>query len=345
MWPKTRHDDPKNAKSEGGIGGGWVGEVRVGSDQWGHTWCDPVLTPIYPDNPANAARATATSKEGRDAADARTWSARRWPPRPRSPSRSACAALRKAAAIIKERAKGPVLVADLKSGLIIRAQMTAPNGQPRTLIDVKQLTLAAPATSVFALPANCAAAAKAPKMPTEQERYAAETGGNGADFANAIMGPASKNSCAVLVRVVKAGSMEPITRGFQIAVDTAVNADHPAGYTIGVARNGRATSSGGGLREMTAQLRNGVLRIENAPPQFDIETHFGNAGDSSALIYRQCGGPQTVLLFVVKNPRKLSDGGDWLWVKSGKFATVESAPHRQSEFGRRRRAIPFGGVA
>jgi hypothetical protein len=31
-----------------------------------------------------------------------------------------------------------------------------------------------------------------------------------------------------------------------------------------------------------------------------------------------------VLLYVVKNPAKIHDRGDWLWVKSGKYAT---APH------------------
>ena len=41
---------------------------------------------------------------------------------------------------------------------------------------------------------------------------------------------------------------------------------------------------------------------------------------ASALIYRNCIAPQTVLLLVVKNPAKVTDGADWLWAKSGKFA-------------------------
>jgi len=40
------------------------------------------------------------------------------------------------------------------------------------------------------------------------------------------------------------------------------------------------------------------------------------------MIYRHCFAPQTVLLYVVKNPAKLSDGGDWLYVKSGKYANM-----------------------
>jgi len=60
------------------------------------------------------------------------------------------------------------------------------------------------------------------------------------------------------------------------------------------------------------------------PASFDLEMTFagGNKGASSALLYRKCAGPQTVLLYVVKNPDKVSDGADWMWVKSGKFATV-----------------------
>jgi hypothetical protein len=69
-----------------------------------------------------------------------------------------------------------------------------------------------------------------------------------------------------------------------------------------------------------AAVRHGSAPRPSA--QFDVEAVFGNRGSSSALIYRQCMWPRTVLLFVVKNPEKLSGGGDWLWVKSGKYATV-----------------------
>lgn len=76
------------------------------------------------------------------------------------------------------------------------------------------------------------------------------------------------------------------------------------------------------MQELTAQLQNGVLRIDNAPALFDLETAFGEGGESSAAIRRDCFGPQTVLLYVVKNLNNVSEGGDWLWVKSGKYATV-----------------------
>lgn len=211
---------------------------------------------------------------------------------------------------------------DAQSGLVVKVQMTPKSGPAKTMIEVQKASFTRPAASVFALPPHCAAAS-APRVLTESERIAAETGGNAQDFANAIMGPASKNSCSVVLRVVQAGTMQPITAGFQVAIDRTYDINHPPSYSFGAGANGRTTFKGGGIQELTSQLRNGALRIENAPPQFDAELAFGNAGSSSALIYRQCPNLETVLLFVVKNPAKLSDGGDWLWVKSGKYASVK----------------------
>ncbi len=121
---------------------------------------------------------------------------------------------------------------------------------------------------------------------------------------------------------VRAGSMEPMTTGFQVAVDLTVDLDHPASYKMGAGPGGKATFAGGGLKDLTSQLRNGVLRIDNAPEKFDVETAYSTGEFNGVLIYRQCFGPQTVLLHVVNDPAKLSDGGYWLWVKSGKYAKL-----------------------
>ncbi len=210
---------------------------------------------------------------------------------------------------------------ETKSNLVVKLQMIPPTGEPQTMLEITELSLAPPPASVFTLNSSCAAVAAAPRVPTESDRIAAETGGNAQDFANAIMGPGSKNSCTVLFRIVRAGSMQPMVNGFQLALDPTFDLDHPAAHTIGVNNEGHSTFSGGGLHEVTSQLRNGVLRIENVPPQFDLELVFTKGESSSALVYRQCVAPQTVLLYVVKNPDKLNDG-DWLWVKSGKYASV-----------------------
>lgn len=193
--------------------------------------------------------------------------------------------------------------------LVLKLTMAAPGSAPKTLLEVKQISLAKPAASLLAIPPACkAAAASAP--PTDAERIAAETGGNAADYANAIMPPASNSSCNVLFKVVRAKTLQPIP-GFRVGLDTQIDPNHMPSYSMG----GPQGFSGGNIHEVTGQFRNGSLRIENAPANFDVELLFGQAGGASALIYRQCYGPETTLMFVVKNPQKLGDGGDWLWVK------------------------------
>jgi hypothetical protein len=211
---------------------------------------------------------------------------------------------------------------DLKTSMILKAQMIPPTGAPTTLVEVADVSLAPPPASVFALPATCVAAAAAPPPPTEADKIAILTGGGPQNFVRAVYGPGSKDSCAMVFRVVKAGTMEPIASGFQVAVDLNVATEPTPSYTIGVSTTGHSTFKGGGLHEITSQTRNGVFRVDNVPAQFDIDAEFGNGGSATANIYRQCFGPQTVLLYVVKNPANISDGGDWMWVKSGKYATV-----------------------
>jgi hypothetical protein len=113
------------------------------------------------------------------------------------------------------------------------------------------------------------------------------------DFLKAIMPPASAKSCTAYLRVPHGATMEPIG-GFHVKVN---NSDRP--------------------------LQNGVARLDNVPEHFDVSLDFGDGGGASAQIYRQCPAPQSVLLFVVKNPAIIGEGGDWFWVKSGKFSKVE----------------------
>lgn len=208
-----------------------------------------------------------------------------------------------------------------KYGLVVKADMTPPGGATSTIVEVKQFSAMKPAAGLFVLPAGCGK--PAPPTPAPAERFAAEIGDIPANLVDATTGPGSPNSCAMLVRFVAAGSMQPLTN-FQVALDLDVDFSHPASYVMGGSPSGRSTFSGGHLKEYTAQIQNGVLRVPSVPDHFDMELTFagGNAGASSALLYRKCAGPQTVLLYVARNPGKTSDGGDWMWVKSGKFATV-----------------------
>jgi hypothetical protein len=228
------------------------------------------------------------------------------------------------ARIVEASAQGSTIRAwvDLKTGLILKAQLSQAGAAPKTVIELKNVSLTPPPASLFEVPANCAAEAAAPPPPTEEEKIAALTGGNAQDFVNAIHGPGSDDSCAVIFRVVKAGSMEPILSGFQVAVDMNLANEGRPSYTMGLSREGHLTFSGGGLHEVTSQIHNGVLRLDGAPGHFYLETAFGNGVAGSAFIYKQCFAPQTVLLYVVTNPEKLSDGAEFLWVKSGKYAAL-----------------------
>lgn len=197
---------------------------------------------------------------------------------------------------------------DTASGLVVKAQSGS-----QTILEIKRLSLAKPPAALFAVPAKCAGG-----PPTQAERIGAETAGNAGDFVDAIRAQSSLNTCPVVFHVVHAGTMTPITGGFQLAIDRTADDNSASNYKLGSTADGHMTFSGGGLREITGQLQNGAMRLPGPPAQFYLEVGFGKGGSGGALIHRQCFGSPSVLLLVVKNPQKLTDGADWLWVKSGK---------------------------
>jgi len=207
---------------------------------------------------------------------------------------------------------------DTVTNLPLKVVVTAPHGTQQTTFEVKTFELAPQPDTIFAVPPACSAASDAAAPP------AAPIAGSG--FAPATEapapGPETAAGCTVLFRVVRAGSLEPLTSGFQTAIDLAVNPGRPPRYILGVGSEGHVTFAGGELHEVTEEFRNGVLRIEHAPTQFEIDTEFGNGGSGHALVYRRCFAPETTLLFVVNNPDQLDAGGQWLWVRSGKRAAA-----------------------
>lgn len=213
---------------------------------------------------------------------------------------------------------------DKKTSMVAKAVLTPPGAAPMTMVEVKSVDLAPPPASIFALPAKCTAAqpASALRMSDVDQKIAEFTGGDPGQYEDGIYPPSSKDSCTVVFRVVRAGTMEPVTSGFQVALDMDIATEPAPHYRFGVGQNGHTSFSGGGLHEVTPQMRDGVLRIENPPAEFHVETALGNGGQGSANIYRRCFGPETVLLYVVKNPANIMDGTEWLWVKSGRYATA-----------------------
>jgi hypothetical protein len=212
---------------------------------------------------------------------------------------------------------------DQKDGLVIRATFTAPGTAPMTLVNITRISLAAPPASRFVLPSTCAGV-KAP--PTPAQLIADETGDDASNWVNANYGPGSTNSCSIVVRVVAANTMAPINRMFQAAIDTTYDQNNPTPphYVFGVRTDGTSTYSGGGLHEITNQIHNGMLRIDNPPAyfMFGVNIPTPNSGADVGLIYRQCFAPVTVLYYVIKDPSNPAGGGDWLYAKTGKYAAV-----------------------
>ncbi len=211
---------------------------------------------------------------------------------------------------------------DEKDGLVIRAIISAPGAPSMTMVDVRKVSFTPPPSSLFNLPAACASV-KPPLTPAEV--IAAETGDNGGNFVNGIYGPGSSDSCSIVVRVVASKTMATITRRWQAAIDTTYDMDHPPAYTFGVSNDGNETFSGGGLHEITSQIHDDMLRIDNPPAYFNLGVNVvqpGKAGAGAGLIYRQCFAPVTMLYYVLKDPGDSSQGGDFLYAKSGKYASI-----------------------
>lgn len=212
---------------------------------------------------------------------------------------------------------------DQKDGLVLRAMMGSSSASLQPIINITKAVFSAPNPSVFTLSPKCAGL-KPP--PTPAEIIAAETGDNPSNYVSAYYGPGSKTSCTILVRVVAAKTMAPLTRRWQAAIDTTYNQDdpHPPAYSFGVGNDGTSTFSGGGLHEVTSQIHNDTLRIDNPPPYFNLAVNVvqPGRGTTTGLIYRQCFAPVTMLYYILKDPTDVGKGTDFLYAKSGKFAAA-----------------------
>lgn len=175
---------------------------------------------------------------------------------------------------------------DPKYGMIMRILMARPGGAPKVAFETTEMTFGAPPAAMFV--PTCKAGAP---VPTDDEKIAAITGGPGSDYAFANKGEPSNGGCMILFHVVRAGSMTPVTSGFQVFVDG----------------------------KQVAVLPNGLTRLVNMPKQFNLDVRVPSGG-ATGPIFRQCNKPQTTLLLVAKNWDNLGEGADWLWVKAGKFA-------------------------
>ncbi len=215
---------------------------------------------------------------------------------------------------------------DRKDGLLIRAEASMPGGPPMVTTNVTKVSVAPPPMSLMNLPPICAGV-KAPLTP--EEKFAEETGDDGSNYVTAYTGPGSAKTCQVILRVVDAKTMTPISK-VQVAIDTTYNQNdpNPPHYTYGVRNDGTMSFAGGGLHEITNTVHNGAAVLNNLPPYFNLDVNVveqpGRAS-SSGLVYRQCFAPRQVLLWVVNDRGKSTESSDVMWVKSGK--NVAPPPH------------------
>jgi hypothetical protein len=222
---------------------------------------------------------------------------------------------------------------DQKYGFIVKISLD----QVNPIIELKSVTFAPPPSGMFKIPAFCNAAVKtaaapagaatAPTTdPAVAKRFAAEIGGKPEDFVAAAAGPASKDSCSVAFRVVQAGTMTPITSNLEIVVDRKPDFEHPSPCKDAMTPSNYHTYTGAGctLQDVTPQYKNGVVKLDAVPESMNLSVIFQPDGaQSGALIYRQCSGPVTTLFLVMKDPKNVSAGTDWVFVKSGKYAATK----------------------
>jgi hypothetical protein len=198
---------------------------------------------------------------------------------------------------------------DAKTGMMVKLQMTQ-GSDTKTMIEVKKLTVGAPAASAFTLPASCTAVVGPPPVSPHDQKIADETGSKVGDFIDAVMttAPGSQETCSVAVRVMKAGTMTPITGGFKLSANVIDDAKWAQGDTSP------------GANVPVGMGANGVWRIATPPARFNLGEDFGNAGAGGGKIHRQCWGAVSTLLLIVQDPQNLGVGTDWVWDTKGKYA-------------------------
>ncbi|MGA2074385.1 MAG: hypothetical protein ABSH52_12860 [Terriglobia bacterium] len=207
---------------------------------------------------------------------------------------------------------------DPRTGLVLRASFVSPaTGLGRPWFEVTQVSFEPPPASLFAVPSQCEVFRVVPQTAAAPEGGLAPSGSMGEYAWDGLVGPASKEQCTMLFRVVGSGSLKPLTRGFQVAADLAVATGPSPHYSVRLDDQGRATFSGGQLHELAPEGASGLYRIDNVPDEFVIDVEFGRNGSAAAKIYRHCFGPRTLLEYVAV-PEAIHMGGGWEWVKPGR---------------------------
>jgi hypothetical protein len=201
----------------------------------------------------------------------------------------------------------------------MKAMLVSPAaGFERPWFEVTDVSFKPPPASLFVVPPQCNAFPILPQTDAAPEGSSAPIGPMGEYAWNGLVGPATKESCTMLFRVVEMGTPKPLTSGIQVAVDLAAAAGPPAHYSAHLDSPGHATISGGQLHEISPEGSSGLYRIDNVPGELVLDVEFGWKGSAAAKIYRHCFAPQTVLEYSTF-PDSIHMGGVWQWVKPGMY--------------------------
>lgn len=208
---------------------------------------------------------------------------------------------------------------DPRTGLVLRAMLVSPeNGLQRPWFEVTHVSFQPPPVSLFDVPPQCSLFAVVPQTAKAAEGWPPPAGPLGEYAWNGLVGPASKESCTMVFRVVGMGTAKPLTTGFQVAADLAVSAEASPRYAVRLDDQGHATFSGGQLHELAPEGSSGLYRIDHVPDEFVIDVEFGRNGSAAAKIYRHCFETQTLLEYSTF-PDDIQKGGVWEWVKPGMY--------------------------
>ena len=205
---------------------------------------------------------------------------------------------------------------DAAYGETIKAVSVDAGKKVTPIIEVTSLTLGKPAATPT-LPPACTKTAIQPlpqRQPTQVERIAARTGSAPGTYVSGVVGPGYAQSCSVQFSVALAKTMAIVNGGYRLAIDPTVDPDHPIAY----AQPGNPFATGGGVREITSLMQNGVTKLPSPGPAFHLQISHDQANAQyivGTMLYRQCFGRSTAKLFFVVDSAASFESGEFVWAK------------------------------
>ena len=120
-------------------------------------------------------------------------------------------------------------------------------------------------------------------------------------------------SCRIVFEVLDPGD-KPIRTGYVIAVDKTVDPDHQPAYEVDQDAAGHYSFKGGGIADLSGQVKDGKVDIAGAGKVFTVEVALPGEMNRAAIIHRQCTSDVAVLAFVPPSPATGNMFGEWRWV-------------------------------